>query len=127
MRSKMEYATVIISIFGIYSIALNKKYKLLSSSDENASGLIISYLLSLGTIVSAILFSSSQLAKGAVSIERLREYAMWEDHEKDFDKPKPVDESWPRTGTIEGRNVTTRYRRGLKRVLDGVDFKIESG
>jgi len=58
----------------------------------------------------------------------LREYAVWEDHERDFDTPEPVKkESWPETGVIEGKNVTTRYRRGLKKVLDGIDFRIEAG
>jgi ABC-type multidrug transport system fused ATPase/permease subunit len=78
-------------------------------------------------MVSGILFSSAQLAKGAVSIERLREYANWEDHERSFDQPKPLKKNWPTQGVIEGKNVTTRYRRGLKRVLDGVDFRIEGG
>ena len=62
-----------------------------------------------------------------MSIERLKEYAVWEDHERDFDSPAPEKSNWPEKGVIEGINVTTRYRRGLKRVLDGVNFRIESG
>lgn len=128
MRSKMEYATCFITAIGVFSIALNKNYRILSTQDESASGLIISYLLSLGSMVGAILFSSSSLAKGAVSIERLREYALWEDHERDFDLPEPAKkDNWPEVGVIEGKNVTTRYRRGLKRVLDGINFRIEAG
>lgn len=70
----------------------------------------------------------SNLAKGAVSIERLKAYAVWKDHERDFDAPEPTKkESWPENGEIEAKNVTVRYRRGLKKVLDGIDLNIKSG
>lgn len=128
MRSKMEWSMCFVTSIGIFSIAFNKQYRIMTFEDASANGLVISYLLSLGATVSGVLFTMSNLAKGAVSIERLKAYAIWEDHERDFDSPEPVKkEAWPESGAIEGKNVTVRYRRGLKKVLDGVDFSIASG
>jgi ABC-type multidrug transport system fused ATPase/permease subunit len=127
MRSKMEWSMACVTAIGIFSIAVNKEWRIMTLEDSSANGLVISYLLSLGAAVSGILFTLSNLAKGAVSIERLKEYATWEDHERDFDNPEPKQKVWPSSGAIEAQNVTVRYRRGLKKVLDGVDFKISSG
>ena len=127
MRSKMEWAICLITVIGVFSIAVNKNWRILSVQDESANGLIISYLLSLASMVSAILFSSSELAKGAVSIQRLREYEQWEDHEADFDLPVPAEKNWISRGCIRGESVAVRYRPGLKRILKGIDFEIDAG
>jgi len=78
-------------------------------------------------IASALLYTSSNLAKIASSIERLHEYAFWEEHEADFDKPQPAVQNWPTTGSINFKNLSIRYRKGLPLVLDKVNFSIESG
>ena len=38
----------------------------------------------------------------------------------------PKKGSWPATGRIEARNLTARYRKGLPRVLKGLDFVVEN-
>lgn len=95
--------------------------------DEATNGIIISYMLTLGGATTGILYTMSNLSKMAVSIQRLRDYATWEDHEKPFTKPKPEKENWPTSGKIEMKDLTVRYRRGLPLVLDHVNFTIESG
>lgn len=95
--------------------------------DPASNGIIITYMLTLGGTTAGILYTMSNLSKMAVSIQRLRDYAKWKDHEKSFDEPKPEKKNWPENGKIEMKNLTVRYRRGLPLVLDHVNFSIKSG
>lgn len=87
MRSKMEWVTCFISATGIFSIIFNKNHRILSTQDFSATGLILSYLLSLGSMITYLLVSITYLSKGAISIERLREYSEHKDQEPDLDYP----------------------------------------
>ena len=87
---------------------------------------MISYLLPLSSQSGSLIYPMIWLAKAAVSIQRLYEYAKWNHHEKQFNTPK-APHNWPNEGKIEAKNLSIRYRKGLPLVLNGIDFTIEPG
>ena len=99
----------------------------MTTNDAGDIGIMITYLLVVSSSATSILFASSNLAKSASSIERLHEYAYWDDHEKPLDNPKPKEENWPKNGKIVAKNISVRYRPHLPLVINGVSFTIESG
>ena len=100
----------------------------MTTEDPAEIGLMLNYMLVVAALASQILFSSSNLAKSASSIERLYDYAFWKEHEEPFDKPVPnKGKDWLSEGGIKGRNLKVRYRDGLPLVLDGIDFDFLPG
>ena len=97
-------------------------------TDVGEIGVMINYLVAASGIATGLMFSYAGLAAQASSIQRLMEYAEWDDHEKSFEDPLPVKGAeWPSTGAIEAKSISVRYRDGLPLVLDNVSFSIKSG
>ena len=61
----------------------------MTTQDPAEIGIMLTYMLTVAAMASYILFSSSNLAKSASSIERLYEYAHWKKDKQPFDKPVP--------------------------------------
>lgn len=99
----------------------------MTTEDPGDIGLMLSYLITVSGMASIVLLMGASLAQIASGIERLHEYAFWDEHEADFDKPTPPSPEWPSSGKLEFRNVSIRYRDELPKVLDGVSFIIEHG
>ena len=62
------------------------------------------------------------------SLERLKEYVEFEDHEAEWDKQdedKKLAEQWPKQGRIEMKELKVRYREGLPLVLKGLNLTVE--
>lgn len=70
----------------------------------------------------------SDLESRMTSVERLQFYCDLPS-EKNYlsDKPLELSEEWPRSGTLEFKNVSLRYADHLPMVLKNISFKIESG
>lgn len=96
------------------------------SREGSEIGLVLTYLLMMSNLSSIILFTSSNIAKSASSIERIHEYATWTDHERSLDKPKPSN-SWPQSGKVTATGVSVRYRENLPLVISDLSFGIDSG
>lgn len=96
------------------------------TNEASEIGLILTYLLMVSNSSSTLLFTASNIAKSAASIERIYEYATWNDHEKSFENPKPP-KTWPSTGSIKCEKLSVRYRDHLPLVIDELSFEIKSG
>lgn len=128
MRARIEYCIKLIIGISIGLIVFSLKVRTIMTT-ENAGdiGIMITYLIIVSASATGLLFASSNLAKSASSIERLHEYAYWDEHEESFDKPAPKNKSWPQSGRIEAKNLSVRYRKGLPLVISDLSFVIESG
>lgn len=127
MRSKIEYAIKLVVAGTIILAIVNQKYvTLMASSDAGEIGLMINYLLIVSGLAAPLLFSSANLVKGASSIQRLKEYVDWTDHEKSFDLPK-APENWPSSGKLVIKDLSIRYRPGLPLVIKGLSTVIYPG
>lgn len=96
----------------------------MTTDDPSTSGLIISYILPLTSMTGALFYPLIMLAKSAVSIQRLIEFAKYKTHEKPFLTPK-APENWPSKGRIEVSHLSVRYRTGLPLVLDDISFDLD--
>jgi len=99
----------------------------MTTQDPGDIGIMLTYLIIASSSTTSILVTSSNLAKSASSIQRLHEYAYWDEHEKDFDKPVPAVQNWPKTGSIKISNLSARYRDQLPLVLKDINIDIEEG
>ena len=61
------------------------------------------------------------------SLERLKEYVEFDDHEAEWDQEmdKQLSQEWPKEGRIEMKDLKVRYREGLPLVLNGLNLTIE--
>jgi ABC-type multidrug transport system fused ATPase/permease subunit len=96
--------------------------------NSSSSGLLVSYMIQVSTMVSLVIRSMTQLENDFNSAERLFEYANELPQEAAFenDDSKPPAE-WPVSGSIEFKDVSLRYREGLPLVLKNVNFKVNGG
>lgn len=94
----------------------------------SSSGLLVSYIIQVASIISLTLRSMTQLENDFNSVERLFEYAKDLPQEASYDVPetKP-DEQWPVQGSIEFNNVSLSYREGLPLVLKNISFRVQAG
>ena len=98
-----------------------------NSTSSAVVGLAISYSLQVTSSLNWLVRMSSDLETNVVSVERMEEYvhltreAAWE--REDTSPPK----QWPSKGEITFDNYATRYRPGLKLVLNGISCQIQSG
>jgi len=93
-----------------------------------SSGLLVSYIIQISSIMSLLLRSMTQLQNDMNSVERLFEYANDLPEEGPFEKEetKPT-ENWPQEGAIKFDNVCLNYRENLPLVLKNVSFEVKPG
>ncbi|CAF3899223.1 unnamed protein product [Adineta steineri] len=90
-------------------------------------GLMITYALQITNSLNLLVRMSSEIETNIVSVERINEYAEldseapWEILEK---KPSP---HWPTNGSIQIKDLSTRYRENLQLVLKDITVNIEHG
>ena len=94
-----------------------------TSSDDNIMGAVLMNSFSLHGFVPFVVFKLGEVTKSSASIQRLFEYIVSEEVEKDHALIK-APEDWPQVGGIIIKNLKIRYREGLPLVLDNVSFKI---
>merc|ERR1712176_789865 len=90
-------------------------------------GLALSMLIQLGSFFQWSVRQSAEVVNLFVSVERLLEYSKLSSEaplETEIDK-KLMD--WPKTGSVDVRNVQVRYRSTLPLSLKGVSFCIKGG
>ena len=85
----------------------------------------MSYTLVLTTVIGNLTYISAHFYSELTGMERLREYCDDNvEEERDWYKPK-APKNWPKTGKIELKNVSIRYRENLPLVLNGLNLVIE--
>ncbi|CAM9019887.1 unnamed protein product [Wickerhamomyces anomalus] len=94
---------------------------------SSSTGLLISYVMQIASIVSMLMRSKTQIENDMNSCERLYEYAYQLPQEAApiiTPGPKPT---WPEQGSIEFENASLRYRDNLPLVLKNVTFNVAPG
>ncbi|CCH46151.1 putative membrane protein [Wickerhamomyces ciferrii] len=92
------------------------------------SGLLVSYIIQIASIMSLLLRSMTQVENDMNSVERLYEYATKLPEEGPFEvEDKKPEKSWPKNGEIQFNDVSLNYRAGLPLVLKNVSFNVKGG
>ena len=60
------------------------------------------------------------------SVERIKEYLVCQNHEKEWNTPK-APKTWPTRGAIKVQDLSARYREGLPLALNKLSFLIKPG
>ena len=91
-------------------------------------GVLLSYVLQLPSLINNVLRAFTQCENDMNSAERLVEYATRLPLEAAYRKAEfTPDESWPKSGVIDFKNVDFAYRPGLPNVLKNLTLHIASG
>ena len=123
---RIKYSSALVVSLLVLVIASNKQFRLLNSEDVNVFGIALTYLNNLMVIISVTVWSCSATYRAFSGIERLMEYCVSDDLEKEWDQPSPRGQrEWPDQGVVEFVGVKARYREGLPLVLKGVSFKVK--
>ncbi|KAG2017864.1 ATP-binding cassette transporter [Coprinopsis cinerea AmutBmut pab1-1] len=92
------------------------------------TGLVLSYILSVQQAFGWMVRQTAEVENNMNSVERIDYYAKDIEQEARHQIPetKP-DDSWPKEGRVELRNVFLSYRPGLPAVLKGLSMDIKAG
>ncbi|XP_059222915.1 probable multidrug resistance-associated protein lethal(2)03659 [Stomoxys calcitrans] len=88
-------------------------------------GLAITQAMMLTGMVQYGLRQLGESFQQMTSVERILAYTKLEQVEKNENKLKP--HNWPQSGKIEYRNVSYRHKENGKKVLQNLNFEVESG
>lgn len=126
LELKCEQYGALLALFTALTITLMRIADIKVLLDKDTMSLALSYVIIISNWVSSNIFAISKFMKGIASYERVLSWIDTKDLEKmTKKKTDPSPEVWPKSGRIEGRNLTARYRPELPRVLKGLDFVIE--
>lgn len=93
---------------------------------SSSSGLVLSYMLVMSSLLVLVLRQFSECQSGMTSVERLHHYGSSIEQEAPLhlDDVRP---GWPETGRITFTNAQMRYREELPLVLQGLSMDIHGG
>ncbi|OAA57792.1 abc transporter [Cordyceps fumosorosea ARSEF 2679] len=92
------------------------------------AGFCLSQATQLSDKVLALIFSFNNLSVVMQTFQRVREYAQLAPEKDCVTKSSEnVPASWPKTGTVELRNVTVRYNPNGQDILKNISLRIEPG
>ncbi|KAG0042021.1 hypothetical protein BGZ89_007104, partial [Linnemannia elongata] len=94
---------------------------------EGYFGVILSQIGSLTNMMSRLFSTACQIQTAIVAVERIREYANLTPEARDVIPDSKTDPAWPRSGAIELRDYSVRYREGLELVLKDINVTIQPG
>ncbi|KAK5809909.1 hypothetical protein F5H01DRAFT_394469 [Linnemannia elongata] len=97
------------------------------NSGEEYFGIILSQIGSLTNMMSRLFSTACQIQTAIVAVERIREYANLTPEARDVIPDSKTDPAWPRSGAIELRDYSVRYREGLELVLKDINVTIQPG
>lgn len=94
------------------------------SSPPVATGLILTYALSISSALNWLIRSASMLESQLTSYERVQEYIHLPSERSAGTSPPP---GWPQSGEVTLRSVSVRYRADLPLALNGISCSIGAG
>uniref|UniRef100_A0A4W3KB27 ATP-binding cassette, sub-family C (CFTR/MRP), member 10 n=1 Tax=Callorhinchus milii TaxID=7868 RepID=A0A4W3KB27_CALMI len=121
IRLQMVGVAVVTAIAAIAVIEHQMKV-----GDPGLVGLALSYALSITNVLSGLVSNFTQTEMQMVSVERIEEYSTEIPTEPQHSTLQ-VPDTWPAQGLVEFRDVVLRYRPGLPRALNRVNFQIRVG
>ncbi|KAH9946530.1 metal resistance protein YCF1 [Amylocystis lapponica] len=118
VRLEFVGATIIFLTASLAIVALRT-----TGVDAGLVGFVLSYALNTTGSLNWLVRTTSEVEQNIVSVERILHYIQLEP-EAPAEIPDAVDESWPKSGEIEFRQYSTRYRPELDLVLKNISVKI---
>lgn len=89
------------------------------TKDGPTLSLVVTYLFSISSKVSILIYAYSEVAKNISAAQRIKEYEDNKTFEDEFEKPRVEDiyENWPQNGKIEFSRISVKYRKKLPLVI----------
>ena len=125
LDQRLEVLNVLVQFFTAFFCLLAK-----DTIPPHYAGLALYKALSISAILSFLVMMRTFLETGLNAVERINFYTHeieQEDQIVPSTMPAVVDASWPRTGLIEFKKYSMRYRPGLPLVLKNLTLTIDAG
>ena len=100
--------------------------KSIDSASQVKWGLILTYTYLNIEKVGIFVYNSGLLVTNMSVVERLKEYAEVKDLERSCLEDQ-IEKTWPQTGDLSFDQVSIRYRKKLRYVLDELSFEVKDG
>lgn len=120
IRVNLNIIGVTFLLFAITSIACVDCFAGISADKV---GLAVTQSMSMTSLLQWGIRHSCEVANQLISVERILEYSDLEP-EKQPDKHKDVDQSWPSGGRIQFRDVTFKYAYETEPALKRISFEV---
>ncbi|RWS30840.1 multidrug resistance-associated protein 1-like protein [Leptotrombidium deliense] len=112
---------IIIFLAAIFAVVLRDKLS------PGIAGLSISYSLTITMTLNMLVRASSDVETNMVAVERCLEYNKTPVEAPQYIESKKPKDNWPQKGGIKLVDYSTRYRDGLKLVLNKINCEINPG
>lgn len=119
---RLDLVLLVYTLILVYSCIMLKDFLGINSG---LVGLLLIHNIQLSALFQWTVRQSAEVENLMTSVERIIEYSNIENEEKNIDPKKPED--WPKTGSIEFRDVSYAYDKNLPNVLKNLSLSIESG
>jgi ATP-binding cassette, subfamily C (CFTR/MRP), member 4 len=120
---RLDLVLLAYTLLLVYSCIVLKNFLEINSG---LVGLLLIYNIQLSALFQWTVRQSAEVENLMTSVERIIEYSTIENEEKNM-RPKKLELDWPRTGSIEFRNVSYAYDTNLPFVLKNLNLSINSG
>ena len=128
---KGEMVAILFFLATTMSIAAIKVLDIKFLLNVQTVSLTLTGIIQLSSWMTYNLYSITMMINGLASLERIFNWIDNTDVEDKFVKPNdPINSAgheqnvWPDKGAIKARNIVMRYRPGLPRVLNGINFDV---
>jgi len=126
LQLRLEALGAII-ILAIGVVIVSGRDSSLIAMNAGLAGLLLTYAQQITQRINWAIRTGVETEARMTSVERIREYSLIQPEAERVNKGYAKPSGWPSKGGIEFRNVSMRYRPGLKLVLRDVNLKIPAG
>ncbi|KAJ1782494.1 hypothetical protein LPJ59_006797, partial [Coemansia sp. RSA 2399] len=96
----------------------------LGYGDAGLVGLSVAYALDFTGSLNVSVRSYTNIENSMIQLERMVEYACLPSEAPEVIEDNRPEKAWPKQGTLEFKNYSTRYREGLDLVLKDLSFRV---
>ena len=126
LKIRVEYPIWLMVTITFICLIINKENQILYVKDKSIFGLLVTYMMVSGNLMSAFICSTRRVMTEMSSVERLQEYSDNKLLEAGLES-KEVKDGWMTEGHLEIVNLMMRYRVDTPMVLKGVSFDVSPG